>query len=113
MNSLSTSQVAQFPSTTIQTNPHNYTTKTISNIGTQTIQHIPPTSNVNYPTTSSSTLPLATISNPTYIDSSASISEPVKPFDGLNHKYTPEDYLQHIEARVTFWQELQPSTEHE
>ena len=42
------------------------------------------------------------MSHPTYINSSTSISEPIKPFDGLDHKYTPEEYLQHIEARVTF-----------
>ena len=36
-----------------------------------------------------------------------------KPFDGLDHKYTPEEYLQHIEARVTFSLGLQPTTSHE
>ena len=44
------------------------------------------------------------MSHPTYINSSTSISEPIKPFDGLDHNYTPEEYLQHIEARVTFSQ---------
>ena len=53
------------------------------------------------------------MSHPTYISSSTSISEPIKPFDGLDHKYTPEDYLQHIEARVTFSLGLQPTLEHE
>ena len=53
------------------------------------------------------------MSHPTYIDSSTSISEPIKPFDGLDHNYTPEEYLQHIEARVTFSLGLQPTLEHE
>ena len=35
------------------------------------------------------------------------------PFDGLDHKYTPEEFLKHIEARVTFSSGLQPSTSHE
>ena len=53
------------------------------------------------------------MSHPTYINSSTSISEPIKPFDGLDHNYTPEEYLQHIEARVTFSLGLQPTLEHE
>ena len=53
------------------------------------------------------------MSHPTYINSSTSISEPIKPFDGLDHNYTPEEYLQHIEARVTFSPGLQPTLEHE
>ena len=53
------------------------------------------------------------MSQPTYINSSTSISEPIKPFDGLDHNYTPEEYLQHIEARVTFSLGLQPTSEHE
>ena len=53
------------------------------------------------------------MSHPTYINSSTSISEPIKPFDGLDHNYTPEEYLQHIEARVTFSLGLQPTSEHE
>ena len=32
---------------------------------------------------------------------SASIPEPLKPFDGLDHSYTPEKYLQ-VEARIIF-----------
>ena len=53
------------------------------------------------------------MSHPTYYNSSTSISEPIKPFDGLDHNYTPEEYLQHIEARVTFSLGLQPTSEHE
>ena len=60
-----------------------------------------------------STLLLFTVSNPKYINSSASISEPIKSFDGLELKCTPEENLQPIEARVTFSLGLQPSTEHE
>ena len=33
---------------------------------------------------------------------SASIPEPMKPFDGLDHSHTPEEYLQQVEARLTF-----------
>ena len=51
------------------------------------------------------------MSQPTYINSSTSKSEPIKPFDGLDYKYTPEEYLQHIEARVTFSLGLQPTSE--
>ena len=53
------------------------------------------------------------MSHPTYINSSTSISEPIKPFDGRDHNYTPEEYLQLIEARVTFSLGLQPTSEHE
>ena len=37
------------------------------------------------------------------MNSSTSISEAIRPFDGLDQNYTPEEYLQHIEARVTFF----------
>ena len=57
----------------------------------------------------SSTLPLPTASNPTYIKSSAFISEPIIPFNGIDHEYTPEKYLQHIKERVTFSLGLQPA----
>ena len=53
------------------------------------------------------------MSHPTYIISSTSISEPIKPSDGLDHNYTREEYLQHIEARVTFSLGLQPTSEQE
>ena len=56
---------------------------------------------------------MTTLNTPTYINSSASISKPIKPFDCLDHNYTPEEYLQHIEARVTFSLGLQPTTAHE
>ena len=38
----------------------------------------------------------------TFINTSASIPEPMKPFDGLDLSYTPEEYLQQVEARLTF-----------
>ena len=38
----------------------------------------------------------------TFINTSASIPEPMKSFDGLDHSYTPEEYLQQVEARLTF-----------
>ena len=50
LNSQSTSQIAQIPSTFIRTNPHIYTTNTLPNIGTQNTQHILLTSIVNYHT---------------------------------------------------------------
>ena len=53
------------------------------------------------------------MSHPTYINSSTYISEPIKPFDGLDHNYIPEEYLQNIETRDTFSFGLQPTSEHE
>ena len=41
------------------------------------------------------------IQQDTLINTSASIPEPMKPFDSLDHSYTPENYLQ-VEARLTF-----------
>ena len=42
------------------------------------------------------------IQQDTFINTSASIPEPMKPFDGLDHSYAPEEYLQQVEARITF-----------
>ena len=105
-----TLQTSQFhipnpPSTTIRTNPHFQNTSTTS---LTNISNIP-----TYNTTPPSTITPNIMSHPTYINSSTSISEPIKPFDGLDHNYTPEEYLQHIEARVTFSLGLQPTLEHE
>ena len=105
-----TLQTSQFhipnpPSTTIRTNPHFHSTSTTS------LPNI--SNNPTYNTTPPSTISHNTMSHPTYINSSTSISEPIKPFDGLDHNYTPEEYLQHIEARVTFSLGLQPTSEHE
>ena len=105
-----TLQTSQFhlpnrPSTTIRTNPHfhNTSTTSLTNIS----------NNPTYNTTPPSTISHNTMSHPTYINSSTSISEPIKHFDGLDHNYTPEEYLQLIEARVTFSLGLQPTSEHE
>ena len=46
-----------------------------------------------------------------FFRSSASFSEPNKPFDGLNHKCTPEKYIQQIEGRVIFLLGIQPVTQ--
>ena len=105
-----TLQTSQFhipnpPSTTIRTNPHFHNTSTTS---LTNISNIP-----TYNTTPPSIITPNTMSHPTYINSSTSISEPIKPSDGLDHNYTPEEYLQHIEARVTFFLGLQPTLEHE
>ena len=42
------------------------------------------------------------IQQDTFIFTSASIPEPMKAFDGSDHSYTPEEYLQQVEARLTF-----------
>ena len=98
-------QISNPPSTNIRTNPHFHNTSTTS---ITNISNVP-----TYNTAPPSTLPQSTLSQPTFINSSTSISEPIKPFDGLDHNYTPEEYLQHIEARVTFSLGLQPTSEHE
>ena len=54
-----------------------------------------------------------TIPQPTYINSSTSITKPIKPFDRLDHNYTPEEYLQQIKTRVTFSLGLQPTFDQE
>ena len=46
--------------------------------------------------------PYIPIQQDTFINISASIPEPMKLFDGLDHSYTPEEYLQQVEARLTF-----------
>ena len=42
------------------------------------------------------------IQQDTFINIFASMPEPMKPFDGLDHSYTTEKYLQQVEARLTF-----------
>ena len=105
-----TLQTSQFqlpnpPSTTIRTNPHFHNNSTTSFTSIS--------NNPTYNTAPPSTISYSTMSHPTYINSSTSISEPIKPFDGLDHNNTPEEYLQYIEARVTFSLGLQPTSEHE
>ena len=52
------------------------------------------------------------IQQDTFINTSASIPEPIKSFDGLDHSYTPEEYLQQVEARLTFAIGGEPQTNH-
>ena len=63
-----------------------------------TTQHIPPqfTQQVAPP------LQYLPMPQDTFMNMSASIPEPMKPFDGLDHSYTPEEYLQQVEARLAF-----------
>ena len=98
-------QIPNPPSTTIRTNPyfHNMSTTSFTNIS-----KVP-----TYNTVQASTISQNTIPQPTYINSSTSVSEPNKPFGGLDHNYLPEESLQHIEPRVTFSLGLQPTSEHE
>ena len=98
-------QIQNPPSTTIRTNLHFHNTSTTSftNIS----------NNPTYNTAPPSTISHNALSHPTYINSCTSISEPIKPFDGLDHNYTFEEYIQRIEARVTFSLGLQPTSEHE
>ena len=42
------------------------------------------------------------IQQDTFINTSASIPELLKLFDGLDNSYNPEEYLQQVEARLTF-----------
>ena len=58
-----------------------------------------------------STKPQYTVSNPTYNNSYTSISKPIKPFESLDHNYTQEENLQHIEARVRFSLGYQPTSD--
>ena len=76
-------QIPNPPSITIRTNPyfHNTSTTSFTNIS-----NVP-----TYNTVQPSTISHNTIPQPTYINSSTSISEPIKPFDGLDHNYTPEE----------------------
>ena len=98
-------QIQKYLSTTIKTNPHFHNTSTTSLINIS--------NNPTYNTAPPSTISHNTMSHPTYINASTSISEPIKPSDGIDHNYTPEEYLQNIEARVTFSLGLQPTSERE
>ena len=78
----------------------------------QNINHNPSTNqqsvNITQPRTHSNTQDLSTpvqfipVQYDTFMNMSASIPEPMKPFDGLDHSYTPDEYLQQVEARLTF-----------
>ena len=72
------------PSTSIRTNLH------FNNTFTNTFTD---TSNVpTYITVPTSTLPQTTHSQPTYMNSSTSTSDPIKLFEGLDLNYTTEEY---------------------
>ena len=109
------SQTSNLAYTTQRTIPHINTTYTQPFTHQQNIPINPfylpiiPT----YKTVPPSTTPHSTISTLTFINSSTSISEPIKFFDDLDHIYTPKEYLQKIEARVTFSLGLQPTSDHE
>ena len=100
------------PSTAIRTYLHFNTSNT--QLFTNPSNVSPNVSNTpTYNTVPPSTKTQSTISQPSYINSSSSISEPNKPFEGLDHNYSPGEYLQLIEARVTFSLGLQPTSDHE
>ena len=109
-NSVQHHNVSVPSSSSIKTNPY-FTPMSQSPANTNNLQTNTPHS--NYHITHPYAQPSTTISNPTYINSSASISETIKSFDGLDPKYTPEEYLQHIDARVTFSLGLQRTTSQE
>ena len=105
-------QTSNPSSTTIRTNPPIHATYTQPFTNTPNI--LSNTSNVlTYITIPLSTKPQSTVSHPNYINSSTLISEHIKLFDGLDHNCSPEQYLQHIEARVTFSLGLQPTSDYE
>ena len=96
----------------MRTNPHLNATYT--QLFTNTPNILLNLSNVpTYDTVPLCTVPQSTISHPTCINSSTSISEPIIRFDGLDQNYTPEECLKHVEARVTFSLGLQPTSDHE
>ena len=105
-------QTSNPPCTIIRTTPHMNATNTQPFTKTpnmsSNVSNIP-----TYNTLPPSTIPQSSVSHTTYINSSTSISEPNKPFDGLDHNYTPEQNLQLIEARATFSLDLQPTSDHE
>ena len=59
---------------------------------------------VTLPHTQSVATPLQylPVQHDTFMNMPASIPKPMKLFDGLDHSYTPEEYLQQVEARLTF-----------
>ena len=81
-----------------QMHPNPYPNPNPNPLPQNTTQHIPPQ------LTQQLAPPLQYLPMPqdTFMNMSASIPEPMKPFDGLDHSYTPEEYLQQVEARITF-----------
>ena len=65
------------------------------------LQTVPNTS-----TGQNTTLPVITTQNHTV--PFVAMIKTVKPFDGLDHQYTPEEYLQQIDAHIIFTMGEQP-----
>ena len=87
--------------TNIKTNPQIITTYTQPFTNAQII-NTNPSITPTYNTVPPSTIPQSTVSKPTYITSSTSISKPIKIFDGLHQNYTPEEPLQHNEGGTCY-----------
>ena len=99
-------------------NPHYINTKHTQRTRNPPLSHIPTdplyqqnhnsdsnATNIPQPITHTTVMPpysYIPFQQDTFINTSASIPEPMKPFDGLDHSYTPEEYLQQVEARLTF-----------
>ena len=105
---LTRSHTSYIPSNTLRTNPFNDTTHTQPLTNTHNI-HPNTSDTTTYHTLHTSTVSSPVVSNLIYLNSSASIPEPNKPFGGLIHNYTSEENQHHIEARVTF----SPKMDHE
>ena len=81
-------QTSNTPSTTIPTNPHIIVT--YIQLFTNPSSKSSNVSNITtYNTVPPSTIPQSKISQPTYINSSTSIFEPIKPLN--NRNYTPDE----------------------
>ena len=112
IQSSSTNFHTHIPSTMRQTIPHIQPIPTqphTNALNTHPTSFNPSTTHAIRPTTIS----MSTFPTPTYINSATSISEHIKRFDGLDHNHTPEECLQHTEARVKLSLGLQPTTVHE
>ena len=112
IQSSSTQSHHHFPLTSIQNNPPPQPVVPLSQTNTPNLLPISHNSHFVH-TIPSSTLPPPILSTPTYNNFSTSISEPIKSCDASDHNYAPEEYLQHIEARVSLSLGLQPTDTHE
>ena len=105
------------------TNPNNFQTNTAlnaTNMNPQTLYqpHTTPLQQMNQPSYSAlqaipnnsagqnTTFPVITTQN--YTVPFVAMNKSVKPFDGLDHQYTPEEYLQQIDAHIIFTMGEQP-----
>ena len=103
MISLSAYHFPTFTHRTVQKSRFELSNIPLTNIGTKphinipctqqftNVQKIPqnPSNTPTYNTIPPSIILFSTVSNPTCINSSASISETIKHFDGLDQNYTP------------------------